>query len=179
MVTVAFWEGATPKIETSVEMIIHTWNLFVLYFLGFNPPKEGLFQSKQGSFKGSRLQVYIYIYICFLFHVFFGFQGLIQDESCLGGEDSTTKGSFYIFQYLFHDGVLSTLQTLPLVLCHMHESALVMSQRLRVKPFGIFLGSSSLGGFIFFQMLPWFVLGRTEQSSIPIYLNLADFERKV
>ena len=31
-------------------------------FLGFNPPKEGPFQSKQGSFG---LQVYIYIYGCF------------------------------------------------------------------------------------------------------------------
>ena len=29
-------------------------------FLGFNPPKEGPFQSKQGSFG---LQVYIYIWV--------------------------------------------------------------------------------------------------------------------
>ena len=90
-------------------------------FLGFNPPKEGRFQSKQGSF-GFQVCIYIYIHrlhylFVFCFFIFFGFQGLIQDESCLGGEDSTTKGSFYIFQYLFHDGVLSTRQTLPLVMC--------------------------------------------------------------
>ena len=40
-----------------------SWNLFVLYFGVLNPPKEGPFQSKQGSFG---FKVYIYIYfICF------------------------------------------------------------------------------------------------------------------
>ena len=29
---------------------IHTWNLFDLHFGGFHLPKQGLFQSKQGSF---------------------------------------------------------------------------------------------------------------------------------
>ena len=32
-------------------------------FLGFNPPKHGLFQSKQGSFG---FQVYIYIYLHYI-----------------------------------------------------------------------------------------------------------------
>lgn len=113
--------------------------------------------------------IYLFFVSCFL-----GFQGLIQDESRLGGEESTTKGSFYIFQYLFHDGVLSTRQTLPLVMCHMHESALVMSQRLRVKPRDL-LGSYSLGGFIFLDAA-MICLGNLK-NRLPIYF--ADFERKV
>ncbi len=32
------------------EKTLYTWNLFCPLFWGFNPPKEGLFQSKQGSF---------------------------------------------------------------------------------------------------------------------------------
>ena len=33
-----------------VYIYIYTWNLFVLCFGGLNPPKEGTFQPKQGSF---------------------------------------------------------------------------------------------------------------------------------
>ena len=39
---------------------IYTWNPNDLYFLKVNPPKHGLFPSKQGSFG---FQVYIYIVI--------------------------------------------------------------------------------------------------------------------
>jgi len=41
-------------------LYIYTWNLFVLYNRWLNPSKQGLFQSKQGSFG---LEVYIVIII--------------------------------------------------------------------------------------------------------------------
>lgn len=37
-------------INIFIYIYIHIWKLFVLYFCGFNPPKKGPFQSKQGSF---------------------------------------------------------------------------------------------------------------------------------
>ena len=78
-------------------------------FFGLQPSKRRTFPIKTGVIYGFQVYEYIYIddtiylYCCFMF---FLFEGLIQDESCLCGEESTTKGSFYILQYLFHDGVL-------------------------------------------------------------------------
>ena len=150
MVTVACWEGATPKIETSVEMIIHTWNLFVLDFFGLQPSKRKDFSNQhRGHLRVPGIDVYWLHYwfvSCFMF--FWVFKAWFKMNHAWVERTPLQNDSFYIFQYLFHDGVLSTRQTLPLVMCHMHESALVMSQRLRVKPRDL-LGSSSLGGDFF------------------------------
>ena len=50
-------------IKKAIDWSISTWNLFVLCFGGWNPPKEGLFQSKQGSFG---FQVYLSIFCLYL-----------------------------------------------------------------------------------------------------------------
>ena len=109
---------------------------------------------------------------------FLGFQSLIQDQSCLGGEESTTKGSFYIL------GDLSTFVSrwCALVCSNQKNTAFfntadITTCRVPNAPqmHPKTLGSSSLGGFICLMLpkdLSW-----QNSNHLPIYF--ADFERKV
>ena len=49
----------SPAVRIFLCVHMHTCNPNDLYFWQVNPPKQGLFQSKQGSFG---FQVYVYIY---------------------------------------------------------------------------------------------------------------------